>query len=148
MLNPDYAEILSQLQDHQVDFLLVGAYAMAIHGYPRATADIDIFVHATPDNAARLITALMAFGAPLNGVTAADFSHPGIVFQIGVAPRRIDILTQIDGLTFEEAEQHKQEVRIGDLTVPVISRQDLIRNKRASGREKDLLDAKQLEITN
>ena len=145
MLNPDYAEILSLLQEYETEFLLVGAYAMAVHGYPRATADIDIFVNATPENAKRIIRVLKAFGAPVQKTTADDFSSPGIVFQIGVAPRRVDILTQIDGLTFDEAKAGCEHVQIDNLLVPVISRENLIRNKRASGRDKDLLDAQELE---
>jgi len=145
MLNPDYAEILSLLQKHNVDFLLVGAYAMAVHGFPRATADIDIFVDANPEKATRLMTVLQEFGAPVQDTTADELSVPGIVFQIGVAPRRIDILTQIDGLTFAQAVRKAQHVQIGDLNIPVISKENLIKNKRASGREKDLLDAKELE---
>ena len=147
MLNPDYAEILSLFREHEVDYLLVGAYALAIHGFPRATADIDLFVRPAPDNAEKVVRALSVFGAPLQGTSVDDFSVPGIVLQIGVAPRRIDILTTIDGLTYEEASRDRVWVEIGELSVPVISKANLIRNKRATGRKRDLLDADALENT-
>ena len=142
MLNEDYKEILQGLLDASVEFLLVGAYALAAHGYPRATGDIDIWVRPSPDNAHRVYTALAAFGAPLQNVAPQDFSHPDVVFQIGVAPRRIDIMTGISGLEFAEAARNAAQVEIEALTIPVLSRADLITNKEASGREKDLLDAK------
>ncbi len=142
MLNEDYKEILQGLLDAGVEFLLVGAYALAAHGYPRATGDIDIWVRPSPGNAHRVYAALAAFGAPLQHVIPQDFSHPDVVFQIGVAPRRIDIMTGISGLEFAEAARNAAQVEIEALTIPVLSRADLITNKEASGREKDLLDAK------
>lgn len=145
MLNPDYAEILSLFNDHDVQYVLVGAYAMAVHGFPRATADIDIFVKPASDNARRVYEALREFGAPLESVNVDDFATPGVILQIGVAPRRIDILTQIDGLTFDQVVADQQVVTIDELSVPVISKQNLIRNKLASGRRKDALDAESLQ---
>jgi hypothetical protein len=103
MLNKDYREMLLYLSDEGVKFLIVGAYALAAHGFPRATRDIDFFVWANPENAASLVRALERFGAPLGNVSAADFAAEGTVFQIGVGPRRIDIVTRIDGVTFQEA---------------------------------------------
>ena len=100
MLNEDYKEMLQRLLDAGVEFLLVGAYALAAHGHPRATGDIDIWVRPSSGNARRVYIALAAFGAPLQDVTPQDFSHPDVVFQIGVAPRRIDIMTGISGLEF------------------------------------------------
>jgi len=144
MLNPDYKEILSILQNNNVEFLLVGAYALAIHGFPRATGDIDIFVKPDNDNAEKLYRALKIFGAPLRNISPVDFISPGIVLQIGVAPRRIDILTSIDGLTFDEASVGMETIQIEDLSIPVISRKNLIANKLATGREKDKLDAENL----
>ncbi|NOY24018.1 MAG: hypothetical protein GXO70_10980 [Acidobacteria bacterium] len=144
MLNPDYKEILSILRNNDVEFLLVGAYALAVHGFPRATADIDIFVKPDNDNAEKLYRALQIFGAPLKDISPADFVSPGIVLQIGVAPRRIDILTSIDGLTFDEAVIGMETIQIEDLSIPVISRKNLISNKLATGREKDKLDAENL----
>ncbi len=142
MLNEDYKEMLQRLLDAGVEFLLVGAYALAAHGHPRATGDIDIWVCPSPENAHRVYTVLAAFGAPLQAVTPQDFSHPDVVFQIGVAPRRIDIMTGISGLEFAEAARNAAQVEIEALAIPVLSRTDLITNKEASGRERDLLDAK------
>ena len=144
MLNEDYKEMLQGLLDAGVEFLLVGAYALAAHGHPRATGDIDIWVRPSPENARRVYAVLAAFGAPLQDVEPQDFSRSDVVFQIGVAPRRIDIMTGISGLEFAEAARNASQVEIEALTIPVLSRADLITNKEASGREKDLLDAKTL----
>jgi hypothetical protein len=147
MLNSDYRDMLQCLLDHRVRFLLVGAYALAVHGYPRATKDIDFFVWATPENAMSLMNALTQFGAPLEGISAADFSTKGIVFQIGNSPRRVDILTSISGVEFEQAYSNKTLVFLEGLEVPVISVQDLITNKRASARPQDLVDVENLTAT-
>jgi len=144
MLNKDYREMLQYLSDEGVRFLLVGAYALAAHGFPRATRDIDFFVWANPENAASLVRALERFGAPLVNVSAADFASEGTVFQIGVGPRRIDILTRIDGVTFQEAYARRSTIRLEGMDVPVISREDLIANKRATGRTQDLADVERL----
>ena len=103
MLNPDFAEMLRALSAEGVEYLLVGAYAMAAHGVPRATGDIDIWVRPSPENANRVLRALARFGAPLSDLTATDLQRDGTVFQLGVPPRRIDLLTSIDGVTFEDA---------------------------------------------
>jgi len=103
MLNKDYKDILQSLADEQVKFLLMGAYALAAHGYPRATMDIDIWVMPSPDNANAVLRALRRFGAAIHGLTAADLQKDDTIFQIGVAPRRIDIITGASGLRFEEA---------------------------------------------
>ena len=145
MLNQDYKEMLSLLLDNKVEFLLVGAYALAAHGFPRATADIDIFVKPNSKNASVLYKTLEKFGAPLENISRDDFAHPGIILQIGVAPRRIDIITKIDGLTYDEASKGKEIIEIESLSIPVISKQNLIINKLASGREKDKIDARNLK---
>lgn len=145
MLNSDYKDMLQVLLDHGVKFLLVGAYAMAAHGYPRATGDIDIWVEPSPDNSPRVYHALAAFGAPLQELDETTFVKLGIVFQIGVSPRRIDVMSAISGVGFEEAYQHRQIVEIEGLPVPILSYDDLIKNKRATGRDKDRLDADRLE---
>ena len=145
MLNEDYKEILQSLIDEQVKFLLVGAYAMAAHGYPRATMDIDIWVLPSPENSEAVLRALKQFGAPLQDLTSADLQKAGTVFQIGVAPRRIDILTEASGLQFEAAFTNSVETEIEGLTIHIPSVDDLIRNKTASGRTKDLADAEALE---
>jgi hypothetical protein len=137
--------MLSILSEENIDFVLVGAYAMAVHGYPRATGDLDIFVRPEKDNAEKLYKALAKFGAPLKEVTLDDFQRPGIIFQIGVAPRRIDIITEIDGVSFDSANKDKIKIDMEGLSIPVISRKKLIINKESTGREKDALDAKVLK---
>jgi hypothetical protein len=118
---------------------------MAAHGVPRATGDIDLWVRCSTENAKRIMTALTRFGAPLLDVSEQDFINPGMVVQIGVTPRRIDLLTLIDGVEFDEAWPERVEVEVDGLRVPVISRAHLLRNKRATGRVKDAEDARLLE---
>ncbi len=144
MLNKDYKEMLQCLSEENVKFLLVGAYAVAAYGYPRATKDIDIFVRAAPDNASSLMRALARFGAPLSGVSESDFSTEGVVFQIGNNPRRIDILTRISGVDFQQAYERRKTVSVEGMDIPVISLEDLITNKRATGRTQDLADVERL----
>ncbi len=145
MLNEDYRDILRALSDEKVKFLLVGAYAMAVHGYPRATIGIDIWVMPSPQNVDAVLRALVSFGAPLNSLTREDLQTDGVVFQIGVAPRRIDIITTASGLEFENAYNRSVSVNIDGIDVHVPSISDLILNKKASGRIKDLADAEALE---
>lgn len=145
MLNPDFRDMLSAFIDAEIDFLLVGAYAMAAYGYPRATGDIDLWVRTDDATAPKVYRAIAEFGAPVAGLKVSDLSEPGIVFQIGVAPVRIDILTQIDCVSFDDAWPNRMVVNWDGLEIPVIGRSDLIRNKRLTGRTKDLADAEQLE---
>jgi predicted nucleotidyltransferase len=145
MLNEDYRDILQALADEKVRFLLVGAYALAAHGYPRATMDIDIWVRPSPENAEAVLRALRRFGAELQNLSKEDLQTDGTIFQIGVAPRRIDIITAASGLHFEETFARALSVDIEGIEVHVPCLQDLIRNKRASGRTKDLADAEALE---
>jgi predicted nucleotidyltransferase len=145
MLNEDYKEMLQCLLEEDVRFLLVGAYAVAVYGYPRATKDIDIFVRAAPENASSLMKALARFGAPLSDVSESDFSTEGVVFQIGSSPRRIDILTRISGVEFESAYANRKTISIAGMEVPIISLEDLIANKRATGRIQDLADVEKLQ---
>jgi predicted nucleotidyltransferase len=145
MLNKDYKEMLECLLGENVRFLLVGAYAVAVHGFPRATKDIDFFVWATPGKAANLMRALTKFGAPLHDISEADLSSEGTIFQIGNGPRRIDIITNISGVKFEQAYANKATILIEGIEVPVISLADLIANKRASARLQDLADVEKLE---
>jgi predicted nucleotidyltransferase len=145
MLNPDYKEMLECLSEENVRFLLVGAYAVAVYGYPRATKDIDFFVRASQENASSLMRALTRFGAPLDEISESDFAAEGIVFQIGNSPRRIDILTRISGVDFERAYANRNIVTVDGLEVPVISMSDLIVNKRATGRTQDLADVEKLQ---
>ncbi len=145
MLNEDYKEMLQCLLEEDVRFLLVGAYAVAVYGYPRATKGIDIFVRAAPGNAASLMKALARFGAPLSDVSESDFSTEGVVFQIGNSPRRIDILTRISGVEFENAYAKSKTISIAGMEVPIISLEGLIANKRATGRTQDLADVEKLQ---
>lgn len=143
-MNQDFLDLLRAFIDGNVRFLVVGAYALGVHGRPRATADLDVWVDPTPANAVNIVRALEAFGAPLEQVTADDFSRPGIVFQMGLAPCRIDVLTELTGLTFAEAWPSRIEARFDALTVDVIGREAFIRNKRATGRARDLGDIEAL----
>ena len=145
MLNPDYRDILSTFSDENVEFLLVGAYALAVYGLPRATGDMDLWVRPSKENAERVWRALARFGAPLDELSVEDLTTPGLVFQVGVAPRRIDILTSILGVEFEVAWPSRNEVDVEGLTVPVISRADLVRSKEASGRPQDRADIARLQ---
>ncbi len=144
-MNQDFVDLLRSFIVHEVRFMVVGAYALAIHGRPRATGDLDIWVDATPDNAARVIRALAAFGSPLRDVREDDFATPGVVYQMGVPPGRIDVLTQLTGVTFAEAWPGRIEQRVANLLVPVIGRDEFVRNKRATGRAKDLGDIEDLD---
>jgi hypothetical protein len=143
--NPDFRDLFAAFNAARVKYLLVGGYALAFHGRPRFTRDLDVWLEPNAENAARAYAALEAFGAPLQDLRAGDLERPGLIFQIGVAPNRIDVLTAIDGLTFDNAWPDRQETRYSDQTVPVISRHHLILNKRATGRPQDLLDAEELE---
>ena len=145
MLNEDYRDILHALSDEKVRFLLVGAYALAAHGYPRATMDIDIWVMPSSQNADAVLRALRRFGAPLHNLTKEDLQKDGTIFQIGVAPRRIDLITTASGLQFEQTYQRSLCVNIEGIEVHIPSIDDLIRNKLATGRTKDLADVEVLE---
>jgi hypothetical protein len=145
MLNPDYRDMLSAFADAEVEFLVIGAYALAAHGHPRATGDIDLWVRSTETNAGRVLEALSAFGAPLSDVDRHDFNTPDTVFQIGVSPRRIDILTSIEGVSFEDAWPERMEIELDGLTIPILGKKHLIENKRALGRSQDRADIERLE---
>lgn len=139
-MNPDFVDLLRAFSEADVRFLVVGAYALAHHGRPRATGDLDVWVDATPANAPLVMQALRTFGAPLDQVAEDDFARPGVVFQMGVPPGRIDILTELTGITFEEAWATRERGGFGDLAVDFIGRDAFVRNKRATGRTKDLGD--------
>lgn len=144
-LNRDFAEMLSALSGEGAEFLVVGAFALSAHGYSRATGDIDLWVRPSPENAGRVMTALRKFGAPLHDLHEEDLLEPGTVFQIGVAPLRVDILTSIDGVEFEDAWKAREFHAVDGVTLPCLARRDLIRNKRATGRPQDRVDADLLE---
>lgn len=144
MMPQDLKELLSAFNKHGVKYLVVGGYAFGVHAEPRATKDLDLFIRSDELNGAAVYRALTQYGAPLDGLSPRDFID-GSTFQIGQPPARVDILQSIDGLTFDEAWQNRIEGLIDEeVNVNVISRNDLIRNKLASGREQDLLDAKKL----
>lgn len=146
-MNDDFADLLRALLFEDARFLIVGAHAMAVHGVPRATGDIDVWVRADADNAHRVWAALSGFGAPLDALTlrASDLERAGNVWQIGVPPRRIDILTAIDGVEFDEAWSGRHMHRIGDLEVPFLGLGALRINKAATGRAKDVADLELLD---
>jgi hypothetical protein len=147
VLNQDYHDMLTALVHHDVRFLVVGAHALAAHGYPRATVDIDIWIDATADNAHRVWQALSGFGAPLKdlSIKESDFARADIVAQFGLPPNRIDILTGVTGLDFEHAWANRIPATLEGVQVSVLGRADLITNKRATGREKDRFDVRGLE---
>lgn len=144
-MNQDFVDPLRAFCAHDVRFLLVGACALAVQGRPRATGDLDVWVEATADNALRVVQALTAFGAPLAAVQAADFSEPGIVFQMGLPPGRIDVLTTLTGVTFDQAWPDRVSAMFGGVAIGVIGRDAFIENERATGRAKDLGDIEALD---
>jgi hypothetical protein len=144
-VNPDFKELLLAFNAHNVEYLIVGAHALAAHGHVRATKDLDLWVRPETLNAQRVIKALLAFGAPLNDLTAADLSKKETIFQIGLPPVRIDIITNIDGVEFEEAWPDRLETLFGGVPAFVLSRHHLIMNKKTAGRLQDLADVQQLE---
>jgi hypothetical protein len=144
-MNQDFRDLLAEFNARGVEYLVVGAHALAAHGHVRATKDLDVWIRPAAPNAPRVLAALTAFGAPLHDLTEGDLSSPGTIFQIGVPPIRIDVITSIDGVSFDDAWPERIEAPFADQVVPILSRADLIRNKRAAGRPQDLLDVKWLE---
>ncbi len=141
-MNEDFLDMLRALQSAGARFLIVGAHALAGHGIPRSTGDFDLWVEATPDNAARVWRALLDFGAPVAalGVRQEDFATPGLVIQIGLPPRRIDLLTSLTGLGFDAAWATHVTVTLAGMVLPLLDRDSLLANKRALGRPQDLAD--------
>lgn len=145
MLNEDYKEMLQLLSEEDAKFIVVGAYALAAHGFPRATGDIDIWINPEINNARKVMNALKRFGCPLFELSIDDLLTKGTIFQIGVAPRRIDIITSIDGVEFNEAWDDCIKLQVEGIQIPILSLDKLIKNKESSGREKDTLDLKNLK---
>lgn len=145
MLNPDFRDMLSALNDAGAEYLIVGAFAMAAHGYTRSTGDIDVWIRPSAANARRVWQALGVFGAPVSDLTLDELEDPDLVYQIGVPPNRIDLLTGIDGVDFDTAWSRRRKVHLQGLEWSVLSKDDLLQNKRASGRPKDIADAHWLE---
>jgi predicted nucleotidyltransferase len=146
-LPDDFRDLLVELHDAGAEFVVLGGHAVAYHGHPRATKDLDVLVRATNTNAARVYKALASFGAPLDlfEVKEADFAAYEGVLQIGLPPRRIDVLNRADGITFDDAVSEAQFFDLEGRRIPVIGLQALLKNKRAAGREQDVADIKALE---
>lgn len=144
-MNPDFLDLLRAFIAADVRFLIVGAYALAAHGRPRATGDLDVWINPTRSNARQVIAALREFGAPVTEISETDLASPGIVYQIGVAPGRIDILTDLTALDFDSAWENRVRMPVGDLEADFLGLQDLIANKRATGRARDLADVEGLD---
>jgi hypothetical protein len=145
--NDDFRDLVAELEAARAEFVIVGAHALAVHGVPRATGDLDVLVRPTAENAHRVLQALGHFGAPVDvhQLSVEDLTRPGTVYQIGLPPRRIDLLTEISGVSFDEAWQTRTEVEVEGRPVPFLGRDALIKNKRAAGRDKDLTDVRLLE---
>ena len=143
-MNRDFRDLLAEFNARNVEFLVVGAHALAAHGHVRATEDLDVWVRPEGENAKRVLDALRAFGVPLHDLTEKDLTTPGVVFQIGVAPLRIDVLTAIDGVDFAEAWPSRLVAKFADQPIAVLSKEHLIKNKRAVGRTQDLADVERL----
>jgi hypothetical protein len=141
----DFRDLLRAFSDHRVRFMVVGAYALAVLGRPRGTGDLDVWVEPTPDNAARTFAALREYGAPVHDLTPDDLATPGVVFQVGLPPLRVDVLTALDGVSFGPAWRRRVRATFGGVRVSVIGRRDFIANKLATGRLKDLADAQRLQ---
>jgi len=145
LINSDLIDLLRLLNENQVKYLIVGAYAVIYYAEPRYTKDLDIWVEPSKKNAQKLWKALAEFGAPLENVTIADFQNPEIVFQIGVEPNRIDILMGIEGLTFKTAWKRRLKIQFDSVKVSILSIDDLITSKIMAGRLQDKLDLKYLK---
>jgi hypothetical protein len=143
-LDKDFSEFVALFIDHDVQFLIVGGYALAAHGLPRATGDLDAWVRVSEANSVKIFAALREFGFGDVGVSASDFDHEDSVVQLGFPPYRIDILTSVDGIDFDGAWDRRMLVEVNNLSVPFISRDDLIANKKAAGRPQDIADVQRL----
>ena len=142
--NPDFKELFVALSDEKADFIVVGAHAVMVHTEPRYTKDLDVWVRPTPDNAERTYRALGRFGAPLDDLTEKDLASPGTIFQIGMAPNRIDIITSIEAVTFASAWERRLLRSYDGVPIAMLSVEDLITNKKAVGRPQDLIDVDKL----
>lgn len=145
LISQDHRDRLKEFLDGDVEFLVVGAHALAAHGVPRATGDLDLWINRSPVNVQRVWQALIRFGAPLTDLDSSDLEKPDVVYQVGVAPNRVDILSFIDGVAFDKAWRQRVEVDIEGLKIPIIGREDLIQNKDTVGRPQDIADIKRLK---
>ncbi len=145
MLNQDFKEFIQSLNDNQVRYLVIGGYAVAFHGHPRYTKDMDVWIAMKPDNAAKMVKALEQFGFGSLGLRAEDFLVPDQIIQLGYAPSRIDLLTTLEGVEFENCYASRVEVEIDEIKANFIDLDNLKRNKKATGRHQDLADLENLE---
>lgn len=143
--NSDWTELLAAFNAASVRYLVVGAFAYARYAPPRATGDLDLWIKRDIDNARRVFNVLASFGAPLEGISAHDFAEEGFFYSFGKPPLEVDIITEITGVSFAEAWNGRDEGRFGDVSVAFIGREAFLRNKRATGRLKDLVDANTVE---
>ncbi len=144
MLNEDYKEMLQILLGNKVKFIVVGAYAMGAQGYPRATGDFDIWVEPSIKNSTKVYNSIKEFGTPVRKITPDAFTERGIIYQIGVVPRRVNIITFINGVEFDKAYKEREEIELENMKIPFLSKENIIKNKESTGRDKDKLDMKYL----
>lgn len=146
-LPDDFADLLVELEEAEAEYLLIGGWAVILHGHVRATDDMDILVRATPANSVRVHAALTNFGAPLiaHRVAAQHFASEGDAYRFGIAPLKIEVLTKVSGITYEEASEAPQTFQLGKRAIPFIGKAALIKNKKSAGRHKDLADVQELE---
>ena len=144
-LNRDFRDVLSSFNAERVEYMVVGAYALAAHGLPRATGDIELWVRPTPENALRVERALITFGAPADQFSRSDFESDDLILQLGVPPGRVDVITSIESVSFDEGWANRLVVELDGISVPVLGRDELLRNKRAVGRPQDQADVARLE---
>ena len=144
LTSPDFKELLSLLEKHKVRYLVVGGYAVMKYTEPRFTKDLDLWTSTDKENSKAVYAALKEFGAPLKGLSPADFTQEGYFYQMGNPPFRLDVMMSIPGVTFETAWANREKVQLEGLVIPFISKADLIEAKEAGGRPQDLIDAKEL----
>ncbi|MFK7800367.1 MAG: nucleotidyltransferase [Anaerolineae bacterium] len=145
VLTPDFIEFVKSLNDNQVQYLIIGGYAVAFHGHPRYTKDLDVWINPDSDNAEKVVQALADFGFESIGLSADDFSQPDVTIQLGYPPNRIDLLTTANGLQFDQCFPKKQILEIDNTEVAFIDLENLKENKRATGRHQDLADLEKLD---
>jgi len=146
-IQPDFKDLLKLFNDREVDYIIVGGYALAFHGAPRFTGDLDLFIRPSLENARKVLSALDAFGFNFPNLTLDDFQNPDKIVQLGVPPIRIDLITSISGVSWDDADAHKEAGMYGEIPVSYLGRKEFIRNKSATGRKKDIADIEALGET-
>ena len=144
---PEFSELLSTFNEHEVKYLIVGGFAVMVYSEPRYTKDLDVWVEVSPENAGKVFAALRNFGAPLEGITEEDFTEAGF-YQMGRPPARIDIMMSLDGIEFEAAWENRTAAEFRGVAVHFIGKNDLIKNKTLAGRHQDLADIEKIELSN